>query len=122
VPQHIAARSGGAVERRGEIESEVVGQCRSDLAPDGDVAEDLRLAADLERRDAPDVDRPDLVDEHNGVEGLACRARPDLDLPGYFAAREVTGQTAASEPALPSGVRRRALPSPLTLAASNPGL
>ena len=58
----------------------MMGKRRPDHAPDDGIHQDLCLTADLEGGDPPEVDRPDLVHEDDGVEGLAGGAGRDGDL------------------------------------------
>jgi len=91
--------SGGAVDRDGQIETEVTSERGTDRASDRRIADDLRLAADLEGRRPSKVDRSKLVAENDRILGLSGGAGRNGDLSGvpWGARRNWThGREAAS--------------------------
>ena len=71
-----------AVERRADVESELVRQRCADLAADERIAQALGLATDLERGDALEIDRSELMAQDHGVLGLARMAPRKRNLTG----------------------------------------
>ena len=93
--EDAAAALARAVGGRRNIEPEMVGEGPANGAAEARIGHDLRHAADLERRDPMQVDRSDLVDEHQAVRVWpACPAAIGTS-PGYFGGRVVMGHTAA---------------------------
>ena len=73
-----------------------MGQRRTHRSADRAGRDVLDSAADLEGRDPPQVDRPQLVDEDQPVLGLAGMPVGDWDLAWVLGGRVVIGQTVAS--------------------------
>ena len=57
-----------------------MGQGRPDGTPDRRIVEDLPSPADLRGGHATEIDGPELMDEHDGIERLPGDARGDRDL------------------------------------------
>ena len=65
----------------------MAGERRTNRPPNRPLSDVLHRAADLERRDAMEVDRPKLVNEDQAVLGLAGMATRDGHLPGVLRRR-----------------------------------